>query len=144
MQPQNNTSGAGFRILVVEDDADILRILTHMLRNVGYEVTQATGGEEALRLVRSCKPDIVLTDLAMPGVSGVEVIHQVKRDPLTRHIPCLAVTAHVWDSVARVAESVGCDGFVFKPFNNRQLLKELQRHLERATPDGQTAGESKV
>lgn len=119
-------------VLVVEDDPDVMRILTHMLTNAGYGVTQATGGEEALHKVKVQKPDLILTDLAMPGVSGAEVINGIKQNPATRDIPCIAVTAHVWDSVAHVADSVGCDGFVFKPFNNRELIRELRKHLKPA------------
>ncbi|MBI3785694.1 MAG: response regulator [Deltaproteobacteria bacterium] len=123
-------ANAGPTILVVDDDVDTLRILTHMLSNAGYNVVQAGGGEEALRKVKQRRPDIILTDLAMPGVTGVEVIHEVKGNPATNDIPCIAVTAHIWDSMARVADSIGCDGFVFKPFNNRELIKELRKHLK--------------
>ena len=121
---------AAATILVVDDDADTLRILTHMLRNSGYNVIQAGSGEEALRKLKQNRPDVILTDLAMPGVTGVEVIHEVKGNPATSDIPCVAVTAHIWDSMARVADSIGCDGFVFKPFNNRELIKELRKHAK--------------
>jgi CheY-like chemotaxis protein len=120
---------SGPTILLVEDDVDIMRILKHMLMNAGYHVVPAAGGEEALQILETQRPDLVLTDLAMPGVGGIDVIEHVKRSPSLRQIPCVAVTAHVWDAVARVADAAGCNGFVFKPFNNRQLLKELQRHL---------------
>lgn len=129
MSTESVADDAAATILLVEDDVDIMRILRHMLSNAGYGVVPATSGEEALRLLETHRPDLVLTDLAMPGVGGVEVIEHVKRSPSLQRIPCIAVTAHVWDAVARVADAAGCDGFVFKPFNNRQLLKELQRHL---------------
>ncbi len=120
----------GARILVVEDDPDIMRIITHVLSAVGHQVIPAYGGEDAVRKVRTQKVDLVLTDLAMPKVSGVEVIHTIKGDPETRHIPVLAVTAHVWDGIAQSAGQVGCDGFISKPFNTKQLVQEVQKHLK--------------
>jgi CheY-like chemotaxis protein len=120
----------GARILVVEDDPDIMRILTHALTAVGHQVIPAYGGEDAIRKVKAQKFDLVLTDLAMPKVSGVEVIQSIKTDPTTRHIPVLAVTAHVWDGIAQSAGQVGCDGYISKPFSMKQLVQEVQKHLK--------------
>lgn len=118
------------KILVVEDDPDIMRILMHALRAAGFQVVPAYGGEDAIRKVKVQKPDLVLTDLAMPKVSGVEVIHTIKKDPETQHIPVVAVTAHVWDVLAQSAGQVGCDGYISKPFNTKQLVQEVQKHLK--------------
>jgi CheY-like chemotaxis protein len=117
------------KILVVEDDPDILRILTQTLGSAGYQVVQAYGGEDALRKVKLHPPDLVLTDLAMPVMSGVELIHQLKKDPATHDIPVVAVTAFVWDGIARSAAEVGCDGFLAKPFKSADLLREVARHF---------------
>jgi len=117
------------KILVVEDDPDIMRLLTHTLTDAGYRVIPAYGGEDALRKVKLQRPDLILTDLAMPKMSGVEIIQKIKDDPETHHIPILAVTAYVWDSLAQSAGQVGCDGFVGKPFNAKHLLREVARHL---------------
>ena len=118
------------KILVVEDDPDIMRILMHTLSATGYQVVPAYGGEDALRKVKAQKPDLVLTDLAMPKISGVEVIATIKKDPETKHIPVIAVTAHVWDVLAQSAGQVGCDGYISKPFNTKQLVQEVQKHLK--------------
>ena len=118
------------KILVVEDDPDIMRILTHALTAAGYQVVPAYGGEDAIRKVRAQKPDLVLTDLAMPKVSGVEVIESIKQDPDTQQIPVIAVTAHVWDGIAQSAGQVGCDGYISKPFNARHVVQEVERHLK--------------
>ena len=119
----------GAKILVVEDEPDIMRIISHTLTAAGYRVLPAYGGEDAIRKVKQHLPDLVLTDLAMPKVSGVEVIQAIKKDPETQHIPVLAVTAHVWDGIAQSAGQVGCDGYISKPFNMKQLLQEVQKHL---------------
>jgi CheY-like chemotaxis protein len=120
----------GFKILVVEDDPDMMRIVTHALTAVGHQVVPAYGGEDAIRKVKAQKFDLVLTDLAMPKVSGVEVIQAIKADPKTRHIPVLAVTAHVWDGIAQSAGQVGCDGYISKPFSTKQLVQKVEKHLK--------------
>lgn len=119
----------GAKILVVEDEPDIMRIITHALTAAGYRVVHAYGGEDAIRKVKAHRPDLVLTDLAMPKVSGVEVIQAIKKDPETQHIPIVAVTAHVWDGIAQSAGQVGVNGFISKPFNMKQLLQEVQKYL---------------
>lgn len=117
------------KILVVEDDPDLMRLITHTLTTAGFDVVQAYGGEDALRKVKMHWPDLVLTDLAMPKMSGVEVIHHIKNDPETREIPCVAVTAFMWDHIAQSASQVGCDSFVGKPFNSVRLLQEVAKYV---------------
>lgn len=117
------------KILVVEDDPDLMRLITHTLTMAGFVVVQAYGGEDALRTVKMQWPDLVLTDLAMPKVSGVEVIHHIKNDPETRAIPCVAVTAFMWHHIAQSASQVGCDSFVSKPFNSVRLLQEVAKYV---------------
>jgi two-component system, cell cycle response regulator DivK len=121
-------------ILVVEDDPDIMRILTHTLTGAGHQVIPAYGGEDAIRKIKLHKFDLVLTDLAMPKVSGVEVIATIKEDPETQHIPVLAVTAHVWDGIALSAGNAGCDGYISKPFNTKKLLQEVEKYLSVNQP----------
>ncbi len=122
------------KILVVEDDPDIMRLLAHTLSNAGYQVIQAYGGEDALRKVLLHMPQLVLTDLAMPKMSGVEVIQIVKANPQTNHIPIVAVTAYTWDNIAQSAGEAGVDGFISKPFNAKQLLLEVAKYMPGAAP----------
>ena len=116
-------------ILVVEDDPDIMRILTATLKAAGYVVSAAYGGEEALKKVEQCRPDLILTDLAMPEMSGVQVIEMLRRDKKNDDIPIVAVTAYIWDGLAQAAGAVGCDGFIAKPFGTAHLLEEVQKYL---------------
>jgi CheY-like chemotaxis protein len=116
-------------ILVVEDNPDQLRILTEILRAGGYKVASSLGAETGLRKARSLKPDLILTDLAMPHVSGVELIDRLRSDPATRAIPIVAVTAFVWDSIAQAAGTAGVDGFIAKPYTRQRLIEEVERHL---------------
>ncbi len=119
----------GAKILVVEDEPDIMRIITHTLQAAGYQIVPAYGGEDAIRKVGLQKPDLVLTDLSMPRVSGVAVIQAIKGDPATSAIPVVAVTAHVWGAIAQAAGDAGCDGYIAKPFSAKQLLLEVQKYL---------------
>lgn len=116
-------------ILVVEDQQDQMAFLTHILSEAGYRVVPAYGGDDAIRKVKAGKVDLVLTDLAMPKVTGVEVIHAIKSDPATRHIPVVAVTAHLWSGLGQSAGQVGADGFVSKPFTRARLLQEIHKRL---------------
>jgi CheY-like chemotaxis protein len=117
------------RILVIEDDHDLMRLLVHILEAAGFTVVQAYGGEDALRKVRMQPPDLVVTDLAMPLMSGVEVIERIKRSPDSASIPCIAVTAYMWDQIASAASEAGCNGFVAKPFNGPKLLAEVTKFV---------------
>ncbi len=120
-------------ILIVEDNPDQLRILAEMLRAAGYKVTSSLGAEPGLRRAKSLKPDLILTDLAMPNVSGVELIDQLRADPATKHIPIVAVTAYVWDRIAQAAGNAGADGFIAKPYTRARLIEEVEKHLKPKT-----------
>jgi CheY-like chemotaxis protein len=129
------------KILIIEDDPDIMRLLNRTLSGAGYHVIHACGGEEALRKIEHTVPDLVLTDLAMPQMSGVEVIQILKGNPDTAHIPVVAITAHMWDGIAQSAGQVGADGFINKPFASKTLLQEVAALLS-ATPRGAAARSS--
>ncbi len=113
-----------------------MRIITHTLESAGYQVIPAYGGEDAIRKAKTQKPDLVLTDLAMPKVSGVQVVEAIKEDPDTKQIPVIAVTAHVWDTIAQAAGKAGCDGYIAKPVDTRALPSFVAAYLGRG--DGAT------
>lgn len=118
-------------ILIVEDEPDHINILREMLGLAGHKVITAFGGDDALQKVRARRPDLVLTDLAMPAANGVRLIDALKSAPDTKDIPVVAVTAHIWDGLAQAAKSAGCDGFIAKPFTKEKLRQELEKHLPR-------------
>lgn len=124
-----------YKIVVLEDDPDIMRILVATLKAAGYFVIAAYGGEDAIKKVKAQKPHLVLTDLSMPKMSGVEVIDILKSDPETAGIPVVAVTAYVWDGLAQSAGQVGCDGFIAKPFSTKHLLREIVKYLPQPAAD---------
>jgi CheY-like chemotaxis protein len=117
------------RVLFVDDDPDYMHLLAYALRSGGYEPLPAFGGEDAITKTERSMPDLVITDLAMPNVTGVEVIYVLKHNPQTEHIPVLAVTAYIWDSIARAANQAGCDGYIKKPFRSRDLVAKVEQYL---------------
>lgn len=119
------------KILIIEDDPDIMRLMSRTLSGAGYQVVHAYGGPDALRKVKTTEPALILTDLAMPRMSGVELIEMLKNDPDTAAIPIIAVTAHMWDNIAQSAGQVGVDAFLGKPFSSKRLLQEVAAFLSR-------------
>ncbi|MBI1815853.1 MAG: response regulator [Deltaproteobacteria bacterium] len=122
------------KILVIDDDANTMMIISSILKSAGYAVVQAYGGDDAIRKAKAQQPSLVLTDLEMPDMTGVEVIATLRKDPATQHIPIVAVTSHTWDVIAQSAGQVGCDGYLAKPFLPKQLIETVRKYLASATP----------
>jgi len=121
-------------ILLVDDYEDARVMYGHFLRMSGYEPLEAATGEEALELAHSRLPDLILLDMSLPGIDGWEVTTELKRNPRTKHIPIVALTAHALQSERQRTERVGCDGFLAKPCAPPDLLAEIARLLgPRAT-----------
>ena len=119
------------KVLVVDDDPDIIRIVLYTLNNAGYRAMPAYGVEDALRKIERDDFDLVLTDLAMPRLSGVHLIDALRTDPATSDIPIVAMTAFTWDTLGRTAGEVGCDGYLTKPFRTAQLLETVAKFLDK-------------
>jgi len=129
-------AGGPARILIVDDEIQNLELMEAMLTSAGYEVFLAREGEEALRLARERRPDLILLDLMMPGLSGFEVCARVKTDPQTGGIPVLFVTALSQIGDKERAMAAGGDDFLTKPFQRTELLTRVEallkvRHLNR-------------
>lgn len=120
------------RILIVEDDGDILKLLTYHLRSGGFEVATSQNGTKALEMVRSQLPDLILLDLMLPGLDGFEVCKEIKRDVKTASIPVIMLTAR-GDEVDRVVGlELGADDYVVKPFSPRELVLRVRAVLRRS------------
>jgi len=118
-------------ILVIEDDRDIRELIEYNLTREGYTVRAAGDGEEGLRQARTNAPDLVILDLMLPGVDGVDVCRWLKRDPVTRNIPVVMVTAKSEERDVVMGLSVGADDYVTKPFGPRILLARIEAVLRR-------------
>jgi DNA-binding response OmpR family regulator len=121
------------RIQVIEDDQDIALLLEHALqREGGFEVALATDGEEGLRQALNDPPDLVLLDLNLPGVDGLEICRRLRAEAATRTIPIIMVTARV-DEADRVAGlELGADDYILKPFSMKEVVARVRAQLRRA------------
>lgn len=124
------------RILVVDDNRDSLFITRGILEPKGYEVIEATSGEEALELVRQSPPDLVLLDIMMPGMSGLEVLQKLKEQYETARIPVILVTAKTADEDVVQGYQYGADYYITKPFTATQLLYGIELVLGRENSRG--------
>ena len=119
------------KIAVIEDEADILDAIEYNLSREGYRTHTSRDGEAGLRLVRKKAPDLVLLDLMLPGLDGIEVCRKIKEDPVTRAIPIIMVTAKDEESDVVLGLGVGADDYVTKPFSPKELLARVKAVLRR-------------
>jgi len=127
-------NSSGHKILLVEDDNDQLRMLMEMLKWEGYQVILARDGEDAFGKVKKQRPDLVITDLAMPQVSGVELIAKIRQDAETKTLPIIVITAYTWDEIALKAREQGYQALLSKPFELSELRRQIQKLLPPAEP----------
>lgn len=120
-------------ILVVEDNEDNRVIYGTMLRAHGFVVHEATGAEVALTVIRQSRPDLVLMDIGLPTMDGVEATRLLKTDPSTASIPVLALTAHALLSERQRALDAGVDGYLVKPIGVSALIREVERALDQSS-----------
>jgi two-component system phosphate regulon response regulator PhoB len=121
------------RILVVEDEEDILELLRFNLAREGHAVLTSASGEDGLELARAERPDLILLDLMLPGLDGREICRRLKQDPETRHIPVVMVTARGEESDIVAGLELGADDYVTKPFSPRILTARVAAVLRRAS-----------
>lgn len=117
------------RILVIEDNLDNMILIADMLKVLQLEVIEAAGGEQGIRAAAAEKPDLILMDLSLPRMDGWEATRVIKSDPALSHIPVIAVTAHAMYDDRERARAAGCDAYVTKPINMRELAQIIRQHL---------------
>jgi phosphate regulon transcriptional regulator PhoB len=121
-------------VLVVEDEPDIRHLIVHHLARDGFRCRTAASGPEALASVRAAAPDLVVLDLMLPGMDGLEVCRRLRRDPGASAVPIIMLTARA-DEVDRVVGlEVGADDYVPKPFSPKELVARVRAVLRRARP----------
>ncbi len=118
--------------LVVEDEPALVTMLRYNLEKQGYRVEDAADGQEALNLIQEQKPDIVLLDWMLPTLSGIEVCRRIRREPATRDLPVIMLTARTEDRDAVRALNTGADDYITKPFGIDALLARIRALLRRA------------
>lgn len=120
-------------VLVVDDEADVLELVRYNLEKNGYRVITAVTGEEAVKKAMSALPNLVVLDLMLPGIDGLEVCKQLKSNPKTENIPVVMLTAKGEESDVVVGLEVGADDYITKPFSPKVLIARVRRILHRLT-----------
>ena len=121
-------------IFAVEDEEDILDLIRHHLTKEGFVVATATNGLEAVKAIQRKPPELILLDLMLPGLDGLEVCRQLKKDPKTAGIPILMVTAKDEESDVVTGLELGADDYIVKPFRMKELIARVRAALRRQRP----------
>jgi CheY-like chemotaxis protein len=114
-------------ILVIDDHPVNLRLAAQVLQSGGHTVIRAEDAEQALGLLQERLPDLVLTDIGLPGMDGLELTRRLKADPRYRHLPVVALTASAMKGDERRVLEAGCDAYIAKPLDTRTLAAQISR-----------------
>lgn len=121
----------GKRIMVIEDEKHIAELIAYNLEANGYEVVQALDGLTGYQMILDNRPDLVVLDLMMPGISGLEVLQRMRANEAVKQIPVIMLTAKSSETDKIVGLEVGADDYVTKPFSVNELLARIKAHLRR-------------
>lgn len=127
-------SAKPIRVLIVDDEASIREMVRFTLSKSDMSVQGAEDAREALAAISSSKPDIILMDWMMPGISGLELTRRLRRDSLTADIPVIMLTAKITEDDKVAGLEAGCDDYVLKPFSPRELIARINAVLRRSSP----------
>jgi two-component system, cell cycle response regulator DivK len=119
-------------VLVVEDNAANMTLAVFLLESVGHKVLSATDAESGMKLARSEQPNLILMDMQLPGIDGLEATAHLKGDEATRRIPVIALTALAMKGDEARIRAAGCDGYIAKPMRYKEFLAAVSEGLERA------------
>jgi two-component system, cell cycle response regulator DivK len=120
------------KVLVIEDNPANMTLATFLLQSAGHSVLAATDAETGLTLARAEQPDLVLMDIQLPGMDGLEATGLLKADPATRDIPVVALTALAMKGDEARIRAAGCDGYIAKPLAYKDFLATISSHLVKA------------
>ncbi len=116
-------------ILIIEDDPRNLTLFRDLLQISGYSTIEASDGKQGIELAKAKKPDLILMDIQMPGMDGLEATRILKADATTSNIPVIALTAYAMKGDKERILEAGCDGYLAKPINTDEFLKEVAEYL---------------
>jgi two-component system, cell cycle response regulator DivK len=117
-------------VLVVDDHEDNRRILRDLLASAGYEVVEATTGDDGVAMAKARTPDLILMDIQLPGIDGYEATRRIKADDALRRIPLIVVTSYALSGDDAKALAAGADAYVAKPFSPRAMLAKIREYLK--------------
>jgi two-component system cell cycle response regulator DivK len=118
-------------VLVVEDNPANMTLAIFLLKSAGYAVVTATDAEAGLAIARSGRPDLILMDIQLPGMDGLQATAQLKSDPTTRNIPVIALTALAMKGDEERIRAAGCDGYIAKPLAYKEFLATVAAQLKK-------------
>jgi CheY-like chemotaxis protein len=119
------------RILIVDDNPTNLKLASDLLEWEGYAVEKAVDAEHAQELLRDMTPDLILMDIALPGMDGLTLTRKLKSEERLKHIPVVALTAFAMKGDDQKALQAGCSGYITKPIDTRRLAQQVQDFLQR-------------
>jgi len=122
------------RVLVVEDNPKNMKLAVLLLEKAGYEALQAEDAIEGMRLAREQRPGLILMDIQLPGMNGLEAIRLLKADTATQAIPIIALTAFAMKGDEITIQAAGCDGYLAKPFRHAEFITAMERVLGPTAP----------
>ena len=125
----------GKSILIVDDNAQNLKLARVVLANEGFDVHTASNAEDALQLLRTVTPRLILMDIQLPGMDGLELTRRLKADPATRAIRVIALTAYAMKGDDEKAFAAGCDGYITKPIDVERLPVVVSSYLAERSPE---------
>jgi two-component system, cell cycle response regulator DivK len=120
---------SGKNILLVEDNPVNRRLAVFLLRSQGYEVREATTAQEAFEIIEKERPDLIVMDVQLPGMDGLEATRKIKAQPATADIPVIAVTSYAMKGDREKAMAAGCAGYVTKPIDKNIFIQEIAARL---------------
>lgn len=118
-------------ILIVEDEPKNLKLIQDLLQASGYRTVEATDGRQGVELARDRKPDLILMDIQLPVMDGLEATRILKADTSTRDMPIIALTSYAMAGDEERAREAGCDGYITKPIDTRGFLKKVGEYFSR-------------
>jgi DNA-binding response OmpR family regulator len=123
------------RVLVVDDEPNILLSLEFLMQQAGFEVTTAEDAEQAQVLISQQVPDLILLDISLPGMSGFDLLEQLRADEATRSLPVVMLTAHGREVEKEKGMALGASDYITKPFSTRELVSRVQTLLGNGNGD---------
>jgi two-component system, cell cycle response regulator DivK len=121
-------------VLIVEDNAANMKLATFVLKSAGHSVLSATDAETGLTIARDAQPELILMDIQLPGMDGLEATALLKSDSATRAIPVIALTALAMKGDEERIRAAGCDGYIAKPLAYREFLATISAQLAKSAP----------
>lgn len=118
-------------ILIIDDNPLNLELVAYLLTNKKYEVSTAANAHEAMKILSICKPRLILMDLQLPDMDGLELTRKLKNDPKYQNIPIIAITARAMESDKQKALEAGCDGYITKPIDVNTLPNIIAKYISK-------------